>query len=131
MEKENFTSFEKINNILKEYDFFGMTCKRGDNGKLTYKYHNIHYFTVSVSVVTVKLQPSQFKSPKIVLSISINGRNIEGYDNFMKAMNNLGKIHYIEFPKTFKKLDNNGHTEKDKHCRGHHRSNKHRNHTNE
>lgn len=103
MRKEDFIPYEKVKNILAKNEFFGMTCKR-DNGKLTYKYHNIHYHTVCVSVVVAKLQPNEIKSPKAVLAIYVNGKNLDGWKDLIYTLNNLGKIHHKEFVKTFKQV---------------------------
>lgn len=103
--KESFTDFEKVREILEKNDFFGFTCKR-KNGRLTYTYKSIRHHCVKISVVTAKLQPTEIQSPKIVLNISVNGRNLDGFNEFINTMNNLGSIHKKEFPKTFKNLDN-------------------------
>ena len=113
MGNNRFTEYDKVKEVLESNGFFGATCKR-DNGRLTYTYRSIQFHCVTVSVVVAKLQPNEIKSEKIVLNININGKNMDGWDDFIQSMKNKRKLHDMEFPNTFIVL-NDGHNEKGKH----------------
>ena len=118
MENNRFTEYNKVKEVLESNGFFGFTCKRGD-GRLTYTYRSIHYHCVTVSVVVAKLQPGNINSRKIVLNINVNGKNINGWNDFIQSMKNKWKLHNEEFPKTFKSLGNNGNGKENKHANSH------------
>lgn len=103
MSKEQFVDFSKVKEVLEDKGFHAFSCKRGDNGKLTYIYRSISYHCVTITVVIAKLQPNELNSRKIVLNISIGGRNINGWEDFTHTLNNIWRVQREEFPKTFRK----------------------------
>lgn len=129
MAKEDFIDYEKVNKALEDNSFFGFTCKREKNGRLTYTYRSIKYHCVSISVSVAKLKPNELRSRKIVLNINVNGRNVEGWADFMDTLNNCWKIHNKAFQKTFIELDNGGHPKKNKHDNSGRKRSGIRNHT--
>ena len=103
MGKEQFVDFNRVRKVLEDNGFFGFTCKRGD-GRLTYSYRSISYHCVLITVVVAKLQPKDLNSRKIVLTIKINGKNLEGWEDFKRKIREVWKYQREEFPKTFRKV---------------------------
>ena len=115
MSKKGFIRFDAVEKVLKDNDFFGYTAKR-DNGRITYTYRNIHYYLVNITVVTTRLNKEDMLSKKIVLGISINGKELEGWNDFIHSMKNVYKFQREELPKYVKKAKDYGNTTKKDKC---------------
>ena len=89
MSKNNgFIYFKGVEKILSDRGFFGFTAKR-NGGRIEYSYLSISNYTVTVKVLTTKLDPNN----KIVLGIKVNDKDLNGWNDFIHEINNAHKLH--------------------------------------
>ena len=90
MEKNNFIYYKEIANLLDKNTFYGFTAKR-ENNRIRYTFRSVRYPNVLISVLTLKLDPSDVMSKKIVLGIKFNENEVNGFKDFVIELENLSK----------------------------------------
>lgn len=91
MDKSNFIYFKDVEKILKNNMFYGFTAKR-DGNKIQYTYHCIRYHKIIIKVLSMKLDPKNVKSDKIVLGIKLNDKELNGWNDFIYNLKNIYNI---------------------------------------
>lgn len=84
--------FDAVRKVLERNKFFGFTAKR-ENGRIEYTYISVPYHHVTFNVLTTRLNSKDIVSKKIVLGIKINDQELQGWNDFMEAVNNVYKLH--------------------------------------
>lgn len=84
---ENFTSFEEAKKMLEKYNFFGHTAKKGDNSRIEYTFLNVSWPTIIYKITTLK-----FENKRIVIGITLNDTEINGWDNLEPSLKDLKNI---------------------------------------
>jgi len=96
MTKENFIKYNHIHKMLNDNGFFGLNAKRINNGRITYSFKNIRWNNFLVNVETLKLNPQEITSEKIVLGIKVNDKQLDTLKDFIK---------FLKFPPSIKKYN--------------------------
>ena len=92
MEDTGFIKFNAIKEILEEASFYGHTAKKEDGGrKITYSFLSVKWNKTIIKVSTLKLEPDNVNSIKIVINIKVNERDIEDTQALRRKLENLGK----------------------------------------
>jgi hypothetical protein len=90
MSKNNFIYYKTVNKILEDNNFFGIIAKRNRGAnRILYTFHNIRYPNVIVKVLTMRLEPNDIKSEKIVLGIKFNETEVEGWKEFINKLKDI------------------------------------------
>ncbi len=90
MEKNSFIHYKGVKKILENHQFQGFTAKR-ENNKITYRFISIKWQYVTVSVETIRLNPNNLKSPRIVTAIRFNDTVTNDWKEFMEYLKNIYK----------------------------------------
>ena len=94
MEETGFVKYDTVKSILEDAGFYGFTVHVEEHGrKHTTTFLSVKWNKTVIKVTTLKLEPNKLGSPKIVINIDFNGRNVEGIGDFKKAIGDLGKSH--------------------------------------
>ena len=101
MDKEKFIYYKDVEKLLDRNDFLKSSCRRGKNGRLTYTYRSIKYYSLVFSIAITKLDPQDIKSDKVVLGIKLNEKELNGWNDFIDALKNLKKLHNKEKAKLY------------------------------
>ena len=92
MEDTGFIKYKTVHEILNNNGFYGHTAKKEEKGRrITYRFFNIRWTWLTISVTTLKLEPKNPASEKIVINIKFNQDDIEWIENFRRKIENLGK----------------------------------------
>ena len=92
MENDEFIDYETVKELLEKEWFFGFTCHREEGGrKISYKFISIKWDRTTIEVLTLKLEPENVVSRKIVTGIKINGKEIENLDDFKDILYGITK----------------------------------------
>ena len=84
---ENLTSFEDAKKMLEKYNFFGHTAKKGDNSRIEYTFLNVSWPNIIYKITTLK-----FENKRIVIGITLNDTEINGWDNLELSLKDLKNI---------------------------------------
>lgn len=80
----NFILFKDVEKVIHDNDFYGFTAKRNeDRTKVLYTYHSVKWPNILISVLTMKLNPQEIPSTKIVLGIKFNDEKVETWNDFI------------------------------------------------
>ena len=97
MNKDKFIYYSSVDKVLKDDNFFGLTAKRNkETNRILYNYRNIKYPNVLISVLTMKLDPTNILSDKIVLGIKFNDVEIEGWKEFRYELCHVYKYNRVK-----------------------------------
>ena len=96
MDENKLLKFSVVEKLLSKYGFHGFNLKR-DGHKLTHTYISIRYYAVTITVTVLKI-----KDKKYVVSVNVNGEDIEDFKSLMNTLNDMGKIHKKEANKLVK-----------------------------
>ena len=90
MNKESFIKYADVVKLLEENDYYGLTVKRiGKHGtRLKYKFASIKWYTIDIEVETLMLE-----GEKIIVGITFNGEEINGFKAFKDKFNGIRKMH--------------------------------------
>jgi len=91
-EYSNLIPFESVEKKLFDKKFFGFTAKRNGN-RIEYTYISLGSYLVSFKVLVTKVNPNNIQSKKVVLGIKINDREIKGWKEFIKELENSYFFH--------------------------------------
>lgn len=90
MSKSNFIYYKSVVKVLEDNTFYGITAKRNKKtNRILYTYCSIKYPKVAISVLTMKLDPSNIQSDKIVLGIKFNDKEVEGWNDFINELKTI------------------------------------------
>lgn len=103
MSKNKFIYYKSVDKILGDNYFFGFTAKRNKKtNRIVYTYRSIRYPNAIISVLTMKLDPSNIQSDKIVLGIKFNDIEISGWNEFIKELKFMNKYNKKNYGNTKK-----------------------------
>ena len=88
MENTDFIKYDTIKEFLEKNDYYGLTVGRVSQNRLRHTFASIKWYTVDITVDTLKLN-----GENIVIQIKINGEEANGMDDFRKRIAGIGKIH--------------------------------------
>jgi hypothetical protein len=85
-----FTTFADASKLLEEYKFFGDTVSinRKDRVKAVYTFRSITWPKAVYKVSTLKLNDH-----RIVIATTLNGDELESWENFVSSLKNMNKIY--------------------------------------
>ena len=90
MSKNKFIQLEAVENILESKSFFGYVAKRNKKAnRILYTYRSVKYYNVTISVLTMRLDPSNVLSDKIVLGIKFGDTEINGWNEFISKLKEI------------------------------------------
>ena len=87
MSKNKFIYYKAVDKILEDNYFYGFTAKRNrKTNRILYTYRSVKYYNVTISVLTMRLDPSKIQYDKIVLGIKFNDIEIGGWNDFINEL---------------------------------------------
>lgn len=87
---EKFITLCDVEEKLSKYGFYGMTARKSNDGRITYKYHSISYYSIKdVSVTIAKLDKE-----KIVIGMTVDGQGVSSLDELSRVLDKVKQIHY-------------------------------------
>jgi hypothetical protein len=90
MSKNKFIQLEAVENILESKSFFGYVAKRNKKAnRILYTYRSAKYYNVTISVLTMRLDPTNVLSDKIVLGIKFDDTEINGWNGFINKLKEI------------------------------------------
>lgn len=89
-ENERFITLSDVEKELAKYGFYGLTAHKGDDGRITYKYHSIAYYSIKDVTVTI----AKLEREKIVIDMTINGMHVASSEELSRTLSGLRKVHY-------------------------------------
>ena len=90
MSKSNFIYYKSVVKVLEDNTFYGITAKRNrKTNRVLYTYRSVKYPNVLVSVLTMRLDPSNIQSDKIVLGIKFDDKEVEDWNGFINKLRQL------------------------------------------
>lgn len=107
MEKINFIYFDDVKKLLLQNDFFGNITKRIDKYKIIYYFKSFKWNDMNIQIHTIKLNPQEIQSKKIVNNIIINDKEINSYEEFINIIDNLYQIYQNKKKKKIKSIKKN------------------------
>ena len=103
MSKNKFIQLEAVENILESKSFFGYVAKRNKKAnRILYTYRSVKYYNVTISVLTMRLDPTNVLSDKIVLGIKFNDIEIGGWNDFINELKFVHKYNRKDYGNTKK-----------------------------
>jgi hypothetical protein len=87
---EVFTKFADAKTLLEDHNFFGDTVSidRKDRVRATYTFRSIRWPKAVYKVDTLKLNEH-----RIVVGTSLNGDNLESWEDFVSSLDNMNKLY--------------------------------------
>ena len=90
MSKNKFIQHEAVENILESKTFFGYVAKRNKKAnRILYTYRSVKYYNVTISVLTMRLGPTDVLSDKIVLGIKFGDTEVNGWNDFINELKTI------------------------------------------
>jgi transposase len=92
--KEELITLKEVQEELEKNNFFGFTAKRDKEHKnrIEYTFTSIKWNKDSYAIKVLKLGELG-KSEKIVIGITYNGNEINGWEDLINSFKQLGKKH--------------------------------------
>ena len=81
--------FAKVKEILRQYNFYGLTVRRDGDYKLTYTFHSVPYYAVNVTVDVLRVDKE-----RIVSSMTIGGIAVNDEKDLIPTLKTLGRIQH-------------------------------------
>ena len=97
--KQDFTKYKDTERVLNDNGFFARLVG-GERGKrLTHTFWSIRWYAIEYKVITIKVE-----NDWIVIGITMNGEELEGWEKLVSSLKNIHKIQNKFREKLFKKV---------------------------
>lgn len=85
--KQDFIKYKDTKKLLADNGFFASIVGGKRGTRLTHTFWSISWYAIEYKVITLKVEGEW-----IVISITMNGEEIDGWENFISSIKNLHKL---------------------------------------